>query len=197
MEDRYRDFPRPDHHFHDFDHREHGHYQEHVIDRRDGSRPGMEERDGQHYLDDHHSHGATLEHHGWDSRESWRGYSSDKVNEGQGLPPTPRVGREWAEHNSRLEEQQIPAWHSAVDTNTTGHEHIRWRGAERGLAGPGHAHVVAGRGGMAGQSSFAHGGHSQGHVVPAGGLEGGGMTSQDQGGRVLHPHLHPHFTRRY
>ncbi|XP_038180516.1 scaffold attachment factor B2 isoform X3 [Arvicola amphibius] len=197
MEDRYRDFPRPDHHFHDFDHRERGHYQEHVIDRRDGSRPGMEERDGQHYLDDHHSHGATVEHHGWDSRDSWHGYGSDSVNEGQGLPPTPRVGREWAEHNSRLEEQQIPAWHSAVDTNTTGHEHIRWRGAERGLAGPGHAYVAAGRGGMAGQSSFAHGGHSQGHVIPAGGLEGGGVTSQDQGGRVLHPHLHPHFTRRY
>ncbi|CAO2641094.1 Scaffold attachment factor B2, partial [Lemmus lemmus] len=198
MEDRYRDFPRPDHHFHDFDHRERGHYQEHVIDRRDGSRPGMEECDGQHYLDDHHSHGAALEHHGWDSRDSWRGYGSDKkVNEGQGLPPTPR--------------------------NATGHEHIRWRGtkgllgadehqmhctgrvhrairptgAERGLAGPGHAHVAAGRGGMAGQSSFAHGGHSQGHVVPAGGLEVGGVTSQDQGGRVLHPHLHPHFTRRY
>uniref|UniRef100_A0ABK0M1B9 Scaffold attachment factor B2 n=1 Tax=Rattus norvegicus TaxID=10116 RepID=A0ABK0M1B9_RAT len=33
MEDRYRDFPRPDHRFHDFDHRERGHYQEHVIDR--------------------------------------------------------------------------------------------------------------------------------------------------------------------
>lgn len=44
----------------------------------------------QHYLDDHHSHGATLEHHSWDSRDSWRGYGSDKVNEGQGLPPTPR-----------------------------------------------------------------------------------------------------------
>lgn len=33
MEDKYRDFPRPDHRFHDFDHRERGHYQEHVIDR--------------------------------------------------------------------------------------------------------------------------------------------------------------------
>lgn len=33
MEDRYRDFPRPDHRYHDFDHRERGHYQEHVIDR--------------------------------------------------------------------------------------------------------------------------------------------------------------------
>ncbi|XP_051033565.1 scaffold attachment factor B2 isoform X3 [Phodopus roborovskii] len=198
MEDRYRDFPRLDHRFHDFDHREHGHYQEHVISRRDGSRPGMEERDEQHYLDDHHSHGSSLEYHGWDSRDSWRSYSSDKkVNEGQGLPLPPRVSREWEEHNSRLEEQQVPAWHSAVDTNTTGHDHIRWRGAERGLSGPGHVHVAAGRGGMTGQSSFAHGGHSQGHVVPTGGLEGGGVTSQDQGSRVLHPHLHPHFTRRY
>lgn len=33
MEDRYRDFPQPDHRFHDLDHRERGHYQEHVIDR--------------------------------------------------------------------------------------------------------------------------------------------------------------------
>ncbi|XP_036026423.1 scaffold attachment factor B2 isoform X2 [Onychomys torridus] len=201
MEDRYRDFPRPEHRFHDFDHRERGHhYQEHVIDRRDASRPRMEELDGQHYLDDHHSHGGSLEHHGWDySRASWRGYSSDKkVNEGQGLPPPPRVSREWADHNSLLEEQQVPTWHGAVDVNTTGHEHIRWRGAERALAGSGHAHVATGRGGMAGQSSFAHSGHSQGHVVPASGLEeDGGVTSQDQSGRVLHPHLHPHFTRRY
>ncbi|XP_059108163.1 scaffold attachment factor B2-like isoform X1 [Peromyscus eremicus] len=200
VEDRYRDFPRPDHRFHDFDHRERGHYQEHVIDRRDGSRPRMEDLDGQHYLDDHHSHGGSLEHHGWDySRDSWRGYSLDKKgNEGQGLPPPPRVGRDWAEHRSQLEEQQqVPTWHGAADTNTTGHEHIRWRGAERALAGSGHAHVAAGRGGMAGQSSFVHGGHSQGHVVPAGGLEDGGVTSQDQSGRVLHPHLHPHFTRRY
>ena len=34
MEDRYRpDFPRPDHRFHDFDHRDRGQYQEHVADR--------------------------------------------------------------------------------------------------------------------------------------------------------------------
>ncbi|EDL38174.1 scaffold attachment factor B2, isoform CRA_c, partial [Mus musculus] len=94
--------------------------------------------------------------------------------------------------------RQVPVWHSAVDTNMTGHEHIRWRGAERGLAGgPGHGHVAAGRGGMAGQGSFAHGGHSQGYIVPSGRLEGGGMASQDQGGRVPNPHPHPHFTRRY
>lgn len=34
MEDRYRaDFPRPDHRFHDFDHRDRGQYQDHAIDR--------------------------------------------------------------------------------------------------------------------------------------------------------------------
>lgn len=199
LEDRYRDFPRPDHRFHDFDHRDRGHYQEHVIDRRDGSRTRVEERDGQYYPDDQHSHGRLLEHHAWDSGDGWHGYSSDKkLNEGQGLPPPPRVSREWAEHSSQLEEQQVPVWHSAVDTNMTGHEHIRWRGAERGLAGgPGHGHVAAGRGGMAGQGSFAHGGHSQGYIVPSGRLEGGGMASQDQGGRVPNPHPHPHFTRRY
>ncbi|XP_006982319.2 scaffold attachment factor B2 isoform X2 [Peromyscus maniculatus bairdii] len=203
MEDRYRDFPRPDHRFHNFDHRERGHYQEHVIDRRDGSRPRLEELlDGQRYRDDHPSRGGSLEHQGWDySRDSWRAYSSDKkANDGQGLPPPPRVSRDWAEHSAQLEQQQqqqLPSWHGAADTNTTGHEHIRWRGAERALAGSGHAQVAPGRGGVAGQSSFAHGGHSQGHVVPAGGLEDGGVTSQDQSGRVLHPHLHPHFTRRY
>uniref|UniRef100_A0A8I6AJV7 Scaffold attachment factor B2 n=1 Tax=Rattus norvegicus TaxID=10116 RepID=A0A8I6AJV7_RAT len=198
MEDRYRDFPRPDHRFHDFDHRERGHYQEHVIDRRDGSRPRMEERDGPYYPDDQHSHGRPLEHHGWDARDGWHGYSSDKkLNEGLGLPPPPRVSREWAEHSSQLEEQQVPVWHNAVDTNMTGHEHIRWRGAERGLTGPGHGHVAAGRGGMAGQGSFAHGEHSQGHIMPSGRLEGGGVASQDQGGRIPNSHPHPHFTRRY
>ena len=34
MEDRYRpDFPRPDHRFHDFDHRDRAQYQDHVADR--------------------------------------------------------------------------------------------------------------------------------------------------------------------
>lgn len=54
---------------------------------------------------------------------------------GQPCSVCQRVGREWAEHSSRLEEQQIPAWHSAVDTNTTGHEHIRWRGTKGGARG--------------------------------------------------------------
>lgn len=34
MEDRYRpDFPRYDHRFHDFDHRDRSQYQDHVVDR--------------------------------------------------------------------------------------------------------------------------------------------------------------------
>lgn len=175
-----------------------------------------------------------------------------------------RVSREWAEHSSQLEEQQVPVWHSAVDTNMTGHEHIRWRGT-KGLQGMGeHQAYRAGRvhralsllqvlsgalqedlgmgmwqqAGVAWlgkkvstsatafllsslymcapwlgwhwqawplqticlcsrQGSFAHGGHSQGYIVPSGRLEGGGMASQDQGGRVPNPHPHPHFTRRY
>lgn len=37
MEDRYRaDFPRPDHRFHDFDHRDRGQYQDHAADRSAG-----------------------------------------------------------------------------------------------------------------------------------------------------------------
>nr|XP_054506064.1 scaffold attachment factor B1-like isoform X3 [Agelaius phoeniceus] len=47
MNDRYHsDFSRQDR-FHDFDHRDRGRYQEHSIDRRDGSRTIMGDRDGQ------------------------------------------------------------------------------------------------------------------------------------------------------
>ncbi|XP_046299951.1 scaffold attachment factor B2 [Marmota monax] len=206
LEDRYRaDFPRPDHRFHDFDHRDRGQYQDHAADRREGSRPMMGERDGQHYSDDRHSHGGPPERHGRDSRDGWGGYSSDKrMSEGRGLPPGPRGGRDWAEHNPRLEEHQVRAWQGAVDASAVGRENTRWQGAERGLSGAsgpgGHA---AGRGGVAGRGGFTHAGHSQGHVVPGGGLDGGGVANQDRGSRVPHPHPHPHphpyphFTRRY
>ncbi|XP_058393881.1 scaffold attachment factor B2 isoform X1 [Diceros bicornis minor] len=200
MEDRYRpDFPRPDHRFHDFDHRDRGQYQDHVADRREASRSVMGERDGQHYSDDRHGHGGPPERHGRDSRDGWGGYSSDKrMSEGRGPPPPPpRGGREWTEHGERLEERQERAWPGAVDVGTVGREHARWQGGERGLSGPSGPGHVAARGGMSGRGGFAQGGHSQGHVVPSGGLDGGGLAGQDRGSRVPHPHPYPHFTRRY
>uniref|UniRef100_A0A2K5HT78 Scaffold attachment factor B2 n=1 Tax=Colobus angolensis palliatus TaxID=336983 RepID=A0A2K5HT78_COLAP len=204
MEDRYRaDFSRPDHRFHDFDHRDRGQYQDHAIDRREGSRPMMgDHRDGQHYGDDRHGHGGPPERHGRDSRDGWGGYGSDKrLSEGRGLPPPPRGGRDWGEHNQRLEEHQARAWQGTMDTGAASREHARWQGGERGLSGPSGPGHMASRGGVAGRGGFAQGGHSQGHVVPGGGLEGGGVASQDRGSRVPHPHPHPppypHFTRRY
>uniref|UniRef100_H9ZC53 Scaffold attachment factor B1 isoform 2 n=1 Tax=Macaca mulatta TaxID=9544 RepID=H9ZC53_MACMU len=204
MEDRYRaDFPRPDHRFHDFDHRDRGQYQDHAIDRREGSRPMMgDHRDGQHYGDDRHGHGGPPERHGRDSRDGWGGYGSDKrLSEGRGLPPPPRGGRDWGEHNQRLEEHQARAWQGTMDAGAASREHARWQGGERGLSGPSGPGHMASRGGVAGRGGFAQGGHSQGHVVPGGGLEGGGVASQDRGSRVPHPHPHPppypHFTRRY
>ncbi|XP_020939684.1 scaffold attachment factor B2 isoform X1 [Sus scrofa] len=203
MEDRYRpDFPRPDHRFHDFDHRDRGQYQDHVADRREGSRSVMGERDGQHYSDDRHGHGGPPERHGRDSRDGWGGYGSDKrISEGRGPPPPPRGGRDWVEHNPRLEEHQERTWPGTVDAGTAGREHLRWQGGERGLSGPSGPGHMANRGGMSGRGGFAHSGHSQGHMVPAGGLDGGGLAGQDRGSRVPHPHPHPHpyphFTRRY
>nr|KAF6402362.1 scaffold attachment factor B2 [Rousettus aegyptiacus] len=200
MEDRYRpDFPRYDHRFHDFDHRDRSQYQDHVVDRREGSRSVIGERDGQHYSDERHGHGGP-ERHSRDSRDGWGGYGSDKrMSEGRGLPPPPRGGRDWTEHSQRLEEHQERAWPGTVDGGTAGREHVRWQGGERVLSGPSGPGHLASRGGMSGRGGFAQGGHSQGHVVPGGGLEGGGLAGQDRGSRVLHPHPHPypHFTRRY
>ncbi|XP_004689382.1 PREDICTED: scaffold attachment factor B2 [Condylura cristata] len=203
MEDRYRpDFPRPDHRFHDFDHRDRSQYQDHVPDRREGSRSVMGERDGQHYSDDRHGHGGPLERHSRDSRDGWGGYGSDKrMSEGRGPPPPPRGSRDWTEHSQRLEEHPERSWPGTVDTGATGREHSRWQGGERGLSGPSGPGHMANRGGLSGRGGFAQSGHSQGHVVPGGGLEGGGLASQDRGSRVPHPHPHPHpyphFTRRY
>ncbi|KAF5911634.1 hypothetical protein HPG69_008233 [Diceros bicornis minor] len=101
MEDRYRpDFPRPDHRFHDFDHRDRGQYQDHVADRiRLPSHPQREAFRRElpffrpHYSDDRHGHGGPPERHGRDSRDGWGGYSSDKrMSEGRGPPPPPPRG---------------------------------------------------------------------------------------------------------
>uniref|UniRef100_A0A8B9WBB6 Scaffold attachment factor B2 n=1 Tax=Bos mutus grunniens TaxID=30521 RepID=A0A8B9WBB6_BOSMU len=199
MEDRYRpDFPRPDHRFHHFDYRDRGRYQEHVADRREGSRSVMGERDGQHYSDERHSHGGPPERHARDSRDGWGGYGSDKrMSEGRGPPPPPRGGRDWSEHSQRLEEHQERTWPGTVDTDTAGREHSRWQGGERGLSGPSGPGHMADRGGISGRGGFAHGGHTQGDVVPAGGLDSDGLAGQDRGDRDPHPHQYPHFTRSY
>ncbi|EPY86324.1 hypothetical protein CB1_000320052 [Camelus ferus] len=155
MEDRYRpDFPRPDHRFHDFDHRDRGQYQDHVADRREGSRSVMGERDGQHYSDDRHGHGGPPERHGRDSRDGWGCYGSDKrMSESRGPPPPPRGGRDWAEHSQRLEEHQERPWPGTVDVGTVGREHLRWQGGERALSGPSGPGHMANRGGMSGCAS--------------------------------------------
>ncbi|XP_070480828.1 scaffold attachment factor B2 isoform X1 [Equus przewalskii] len=200
VEDRYRpDLPRPDHRFHDCDHRDRGQYQDHVADRREGPRAVMGERDGQHY-DDRHSHGGPPERHGRDSRDGWGGYGSDKrMSEARGLPPPPRGGRDWTEHCQRLDEHPERTWPGTVDAGTAGREHARWQGGERGLSGPSGPGHMASRGGMSGRGGFVQGGHSQAHALPGGALEGGGLAGQDRGSRVPHPHPHPHphFARRY
>uniref|UniRef100_G3ST61 Scaffold attachment factor B2 n=1 Tax=Loxodonta africana TaxID=9785 RepID=G3ST61_LOXAF len=185
LEDRYRsDFPRPEHRFHDFDHRSRGQYQDHMVDRREGSRSVMVERDGQHY-DERHGHGGPPERHSRDSRDGWGGYGPDKrLSEGRSLPPTPRGGRDWGEHSQRLEDHQDRAWQGSVDSGTAGRDHSRWQGGERGPSGPSGPGHVASRGGMSGRGGFAQGGHAQGHVAPADELEGGGLTGQDRGSSV-------------
>lgn len=152
----------------------------------------MGERDGQHYSDERHSHGGPPERHARDSRDGWGGYGSDKrMSEGRGPPPPPRGGRDWSEHNQRLEEHQERTWPGTVDADTAGREHSRWQGGERGLSGPSGPGHMADRGGISGRGGFAHGGHTQGDVVPAGGLDSDGLAGQDRGNRD------PHFTRHY
>ncbi|KAM9174428.1 scaffold attachment factor B1-like isoform 4-T4 [Mergus octosetaceus] len=89
MDDRYHsEFGRQDR-FHDFDHRDRGRYQDHSLDRREGSR-GIPDRDGQHYPDERH---GGPDRHSRDSRDSWGGYGSDRrMNEGRGIPPQTRRG---------------------------------------------------------------------------------------------------------
>ncbi|KAF5911631.1 hypothetical protein HPG69_008230 [Diceros bicornis minor] len=86
LDERYHsDFNRQDR-FHDFDHRDRGRYPDHSVDRREGSRSMMGEREGQHYPERH----GGPERHGRDSRDGWGGYGSDKrMSEGRGLPPPP------------------------------------------------------------------------------------------------------------
>uniref|UniRef100_A0A8C3JZ10 SAFB1 factor n=1 Tax=Calidris pygmaea TaxID=425635 RepID=A0A8C3JZ10_9CHAR len=144
MDDRYHsEFSRQDR-FHDFDHRDRGRYQDHCLDRRDGSR-GIPDRDGQHYSDERH--GGPDRH----SRDSWGGYGSDRrMSEGRGIPPQTRDGRDWGDHGRKLEGHQDRSWQGNVDGGMMGRDHERWQGGDRsmpGQSGPGH---VVNRGGMSG-----------------------------------------------
>ncbi|NXI70979.1 SAFB1 factor, partial [Anseranas semipalmata] len=147
MEDRYHtEFGRQDR-FHDFDHRDRGRYQDHSLDRREGSR-GIPDRDGQHYPDERH---GGPDRHSRDSRDSWGGYGSDRrMNEGRGMPPQTRDGRDWGDHGRKLEGHQDRSWQGNVDGGMMGRDHERWQGGDRsmpGQSGPGH---VMNRGGISG-----------------------------------------------
>ncbi|XP_029772317.1 scaffold attachment factor B1 [Suricata suricatta] len=184
LDERYHsDFNRQDR-FHDFDHRDRGRYPDHSVDRREGSRSMMGEREGQHYPERH----GGPERHGRDSRDGW-GYGSDKrMSEGRGLPPPPR--RDWGDHGRRIEDDR--AWQGAADGGLVDRDHKRWQGGERsmsGHSGPGH---MMNRGGMSGRGSFAPGGASRGHVIPRGGMQGG-FGGQNRGSRPNDTR----FTRRY
>lgn len=184
LDDRYHsDFSRQDR-FHDFDHRDRGRYPNHSVDRREGSRSMMGDREGQHYPERH----GGPERHGRDSRDGW-GYGSNKrLSEGRGLPPPPR--RDWGEHGRRLEDDR--AWQGTADGGMMERDHKRWQGGERsmsGHSGPGH---MMNRGGMSGRGSFAPGGASRGHVIPRGGMQAG-FGGQSRGSRPSDAR----FTRRY
>uniref|UniRef100_A0A2K6MQ91 Scaffold attachment factor B n=1 Tax=Rhinopithecus bieti TaxID=61621 RepID=A0A2K6MQ91_RHIBE len=168
LDERYHsDFNRQDR-FHDFDHRDRGRYPDHSVDRREGSRSMMGEREGQHYPERH----GGPERHGRDSRDGWGGYGSDKrMSEGRGLPPPPRFVSHTPQYLSL---------------------HFCLPGGERSMSshsGPGH---MMNRGGMSGRGSFAPGGASRGHPIPHGGMQGG-FGGQSRGSRPSDAR----FTRRY
>ncbi|XP_075579778.1 scaffold attachment factor B2-like isoform X6 [Pelecanus crispus] len=185
MDDRYHsEFSRQDR-FHDFDHRDRGRYQDHCLDRRDGSR-GIPDRDGQHYPDERH--GGPDRH----SRDSWGGYGSDRrMSEGRGLPPQTRDGRGWGDHGRKLEGHQDRSWQGNVDGGMMGRDHERWQGGDRsmpGQSGPGH---VMNRGGMSGRGGFTQVGN-QSQMMQSSGIQGV-FAGQERTNRPTEPR----FTRRY
>ncbi|XP_071584047.1 scaffold attachment factor B1-like isoform X2 [Heliangelus exortis] len=185
MNDRYHsDFSRQDR-FHDFDHRDRGRYQDHSIDRRDGSRTMMGDRDGQHYPDERH---GGPERHSRDSRENWGSYGSDRrMSESRGMPPQSRDGRDWGDHGRKFEGHQERSWQSSVDGGMMGRDHERWQGGGRGR--PGH---VMHRGGMSGRGGFMQGGN-QSQMMHGGGMQGEGFAGQERANRPNDPR----FSRRY
>ncbi|XP_064030811.1 scaffold attachment factor B1-like [Pogoniulus pusillus] len=183
MNDRYHsDFSRQDR-FHDFDHRDRGRYQDHSVDRRDGSRTMMGDRDAQHYPDERH---GGPDRHSRDSRESWGSYGSDRrMSESRGIPPQSRDGRDWGDHGRKFEGHQDRSWQSSVD-GMIGRDHERWQGGGRGR--PGH---VMHRGGMSGRGGFMQSGN-QSQMMHGGGMQEG-FAGQERANRPNDPR----FNRRY
>ncbi|KAG6934880.1 scaffold attachment factor B [Chelydra serpentina] len=185
MDDRYHsDFSRQDR-FHDYDHRDRGRYQDHSMDRREGSRTVMGDRDGQHYADDRH---GGPDRHSRDSRDSWGGYGSDRrMSEGRGIPPQSRDGRDWGDHGRKFEGHKDRSWQGSADGGMMGRDHERWQGGGRGR--PGHA---VHRGGLSGRGGFMQSGN-QGQMMHGGGAQGEGFAGQERANRPSDPR----FNRRY
>ncbi|TFK00141.1 septin-4 [Platysternon megacephalum] len=185
MDDRYHsDFSRQDR-FHDYDHRDRGRYQDHSMDRREGSRTVMGDRDGQHYADERH---GGPDRHSRDSRDSWGGYGSDRrMSEGRGIPPQSRDGRDWGDHGRKFEGHKDRSWQGSADGGMMGRDHERWQGGGRGR--PGHA---VHRGGLSGRGGFMQSGN-QGQLVHGGGIQGEGFAGQERANRPNDPR----FNRRY
>uniref|UniRef100_A0A8C5LSY5 Scaffold attachment factor B n=2 Tax=Leptobrachium leishanense TaxID=445787 RepID=A0A8C5LSY5_9ANUR len=148
LDDRYRDFGRPDR-FHDID-RDRGRYPDHLnIDRRDDSRSGLGGRDGNY-----------SERHG---RDGWGGYDR-RVNEGRGMAPPGRDGRDWGDHGRKIEVDRT----RPGATDGVGRDHDRWQ--ERSMPGSSGQGNMIGRGGMPG--NFVPGDGSQGISATLGLQEG-------------------------
>ncbi|KAM4808800.1 scaffold attachment factor B2-like isoform 1-T1 [Rhinophrynus dorsalis] len=160
LEERYRDFGRQDR-FHDFEMRERGRFPDHLhMDRREDSRSGFGGRDG-NYPDRHVR----------DFRDGWGGYDR-RANEGRGIPPPGREGRDWGDHGRKIEADR--ARPGSMD-GIVGRDHDRWQG-DRGMTGPsGPGHTLS-RGGIHG---FVPGQNSQG-ISAALGLQGGNFGGQNR-----------------
>uniref|UniRef100_A0A8C3ST12 RRM domain-containing protein n=1 Tax=Chelydra serpentina TaxID=8475 RepID=A0A8C3ST12_CHESE len=186
MDDRYHsDFSRQDR-FHDYDHRDRGRYQDHSMDRREGSRTVMGDRDGQHYADDRH---GGPDRHSRDSRDSWGGYGSDRrMSEGRGIPPQSRDGRDWGDHGRKFEGHKDRSWQGSADGGMMGRDHERWQGTLRLLL------LIAAR---LLQVNIERGGFmqsgNQGQMMHGGGAQGEGFAGQERANRSSDPR----FNRRY
>ncbi|XP_066552458.1 scaffold attachment factor B1 isoform X6 [Amia ocellicauda] len=133
--------------YQDFDHRDRGRYQDDLLmDRREGSRGIMGERDGQHFSD-------RSDRHSREARDSWSG-GYDK----RGLNPS-RDGREW-DHGRKMEGER--GWQGG-DRGMQGQGHMARGGMQS-------------RGGyMQGGTSQSLSGalNRQNQMMPSGGMQGG------------------------